>query len=209
MKMQDLIEAELLESARVVGLAARLLKHDLDKLASRILECLNAGGKLVLLGNGGSAADAMHIAAEFVVRFRRERQALPAMALTCDGAVLTAIGNDYSFDEVFARQVSAVAQRNDMVIAFSTSGRSRNVLQALRAARAMGITTVALTGNNANDCASLADMLIEVPAMATARIQEVHMAIAHAVCEAVDTVLLQEQSRVENGILPMPCSGRV
>ena len=147
---------------------------------------LNAGGKIVLFGNGGSAADAQHIASQLTVRFTFDRRAIPALALTTDTSALTACGNDYGFDRIFARQVEALVRANDAVIGISTSGRSPNVLAALRRAREIGAATIGFTGSAAGEMPSVCDALLRAPANATARIQEIHIMLGHLLCEALE-----------------------
>jgi D-sedoheptulose 7-phosphate isomerase len=145
--------------------------------------------KLILFGNGGSAGDAQHMATEFVCRFVRNREALPAIALTADSSVLTAIGNDFGFEQIFARQIRALGKPGDVAVGISTSGRSANVLEGIRAARGMGLTTVALTGGSGGELAELADIALLVPSNRTATIQECHIALLHAICGATETLL--------------------
>ena len=147
---------------------------------------LENGNKVLLYGNGGSAADAQHIAAELVGRFMRERRSLPAIALTTDTSILTAIGNDYGFDQIFARQVRALGQKGDIAVAISTSGNSVNVLVATDVAREMGMITVGLTGRDGGKLESRVQYHLNVPHKLSARIQEVHMMIGHILCELVD-----------------------
>ena len=151
-----------------------------------LVKCLSAGNKLLVCGNGGSAADAMHISAELVGRFVKERQALPAIALNSDAAILTAWSNDYGYESVFARQVEALAKPGDVVWGISTSGNSKNVVAALQAARRIGASTLALTGQGGGAMAEHADVLLAVPLSVTARIQEVHIVTYHLICEAVE-----------------------
>jgi phosphoheptose isomerase len=151
--------------------------------------CLVNGNKVLVLGNGGSAADAQHFAAELIGRFRRERDPMPAIALTTDTSVLTAVGNDHGFDRIFARQVRALARPGDVVVAISTSGRSANVIAAVRAARAAGVTTMALTGAGGGELAPAVDLAIVVPSNDTAIVQEVHIAVIHILCELVESSL--------------------
>ncbi len=162
------------------------------KLAGMVVESFKAGGKLMIIGNGGSAADAQHLAAEFVNRFEIERPPLPALALTTDSSVLTSIGNDYSFDQAFSKQVRALGRAGDVLLAISTSGSSANVLKAVQAAKAMSIKTVALTGGKGGKLTAKADLSINVEADKTARIQEVHITIGHILCELVDHMLFQK-----------------
>jgi D-sedoheptulose 7-phosphate isomerase len=158
-------------------------------VGSRLAEALRAGGKVLTFGNGGSAADAQHLAGELVGRFQRQRVALPALALTTDAAVVTAIANDLGYENVFARQVEAHGRPGDVAVAISTSGRSPNVLVALRAARERGLVTVGLTGNGGGEVAPLVDHLIDVPHRDTARIQEVHAMVVHVLCQIVEEAL--------------------
>jgi D-sedoheptulose 7-phosphate isomerase len=154
--------------------------------AQAIAEALGAGGKLLAFGNGGSAADAQHLAAELVGRFQKERAAIPAMALTVDTSVLTSVANDYSFKQVFARQVEALGRPGDVAIGISTSGESPNVLIALQAAKAQGLKTVALTGRDGGSVGRAADIHVNVPDQNAARVQEVHRTLMHVICEIVE-----------------------
>lgn len=152
---------------------------------------LAKGGKVLLCGNGGSAADCQHLAAEFTNRFLMERPPLPAIALTTDTSALTAIGNDYGFDQVFVKQIQALGQAGDLLLAISTSGGSGNVIQALRAARQRGMLTVGLTGKGGGEMAALCDYLVRVPSTVTPLIQEIHAAVGHLVCRLVDHFLFE------------------
>jgi len=154
--------------------------------AQAIAEALGAGGKLLAFGNGGSAADAQHLAAELVGRFQKERAAIPAIALTVDTSVLTSVANDYSFKQVFARQVEALGRPGDVAIGISTSGESPNVLIALQAAKAQGLKTVALTGRDGGSVGRAADIHVNVPDQNAARVQEVHRTLMHVLCEIVE-----------------------
>jgi D-sedoheptulose 7-phosphate isomerase len=157
--------------------------------AAAILAASNGGGKVLVFGNGGSAADAQHLATDLVGRFQRERRGLAAVALTADSSLLTAIANDYAFDRVFVRQIEALGTRGDLAFGISTSGRSANVVEALRAARARGLRTIALTGNDGGPAGALADIHINVPDPSTARVQEAHRTLIHAICELVEREL--------------------
>jgi D-sedoheptulose 7-phosphate isomerase len=157
--------------------------------AQAMSEALGAGRKLLVFGNGGSAADAQHIAAEFVGRFQLERDPLPALALSVNTSALTAIANDYGYEEVFARQLRGLGSAGDVALGISTSGRSPNVNGALSAARAMGMGTIGLTGGSGGDMRALCDHCIVVPADDTPRIQEGHILVAHVLCEIVETAL--------------------
>jgi D-sedoheptulose 7-phosphate isomerase len=158
----------------------------IEDLAARIIGCFNAGGKVLIFGNGGSAADAQHIAAEFVVRYRRNRKALPAIALTTDTSVLTAGGNDFGFESIYARQVEALGREGDVVIGISTSGTSANVIAGLDAAKKAGCLTVAFTGEKSSPCADLADVAFRAPSLITARVQECHLLVGHILCDIVE-----------------------
>jgi D-sedoheptulose 7-phosphate isomerase len=163
--------------------------QDIVAAGRLVTDSLRRGGKVLLCGNGGSAADAQHLAAELVGRFMLERDALPAIALTTDTSILTAIGNDYGFERVFARQVEALGCTADVLVALSTSGNSAHVLQAVRAATARNMRTIGLAGHDGGALAKSVELAIVVPAMHTARIQESHIAIGHLICELVEEEL--------------------
>ena len=154
--------------------------------ASAIIASMKQGGKLLAFGNGGSAADAQHVVAELVGRFQRERQALPAVALTTDTSVMTAVANDSGFDRVFARQVDALGRAGDVALGITTSGESPNVVAALTLARANGLQTIALTGRGGGAAGRTADVHINVPSDSTARVQEVHRTLLHVICDLVE-----------------------
>ncbi|MBM4284927.1 MAG: D-sedoheptulose 7-phosphate isomerase [Deltaproteobacteria bacterium] len=163
-------------------------------VAARLLaQTLKDGGKILLFGNGGSAADAQHLAAEFVNRFRVERPPLAAIALTTDTSILTSIANDYDFREVFAKQVRALGRAGDVALGISTSGSSANVVTALQAARELGLKTMALSGGDGGPVAALADVAVVVPSRSTPRIQEVHITVGHVLCDLVDYLLFPEK----------------
>ena len=184
--MTFLLSQRLADSiAAVSGIAEDLPL--LAIIARHLFGCLRDGGTLYFCGNGGSAADAQHIAAEFVGRFLIERRPLAAVALPCNSSIITSIGNDYSYDEVFSRQVQALARRRDCVIGISTSGTSRNVLRALEAARAIGASTIGFTGLSGDALAKLTDHCFRSRSTATPRIQEAHIVAWHLVCELVET----------------------
>jgi D-sedoheptulose 7-phosphate isomerase len=184
----DEIEASIDVKRRTIETQAPMIVA----IAERVVETFRRGGKLLLCGNGGSAADAQHIAAEFVSRFRRERRGLPAIALTTDTSILTAISNDYGYERVFARQVEALGRPGDMVIGISTSGISASVIAAMRAARNGGMATVGFTGASGGTLVDHVDLCLCVPSHNTARIQEVHITAAHVVCEIVERTLFEE-----------------
>jgi D-sedoheptulose 7-phosphate isomerase len=157
--------------------------------AQAMSEALGAGRKLLVFGNGGSAADAQHLSAELVGRFQKERAAMPAIALTTDASILTSVANDYSFKQVFARQLEALGQPGDVAFGISTSGESPNVLVALQVARAKGLRTIALTGRDGGSVGAAADIHVNVPDQNTARVQEVHRTILHVMCEVIEDSL--------------------
>ena len=161
---------------------------EISKSGEMICEALAGGRKILLCGNGGSAADAQHIAAELVGCYEKQRRSWPAIALTTDTSALTAVSNDLGYEEVFARQVAGLAQAGDVLIAISTSGKSRNVLRAAERARELGCTTIALTGATSDPLGSLCDVSVAVPSGRTARVQEAHITIGHLWCEMVDRV---------------------
>lgn len=158
-------------------------------VASALLSCIRDGGKILLFGNGGSAADAQHVAAEIVGRFKRERRGLPAIALTTDTSILTAIGNDYGFEQIFARQIEALTKPGDVAVGISTSGNSANVLRALELAREMGAKTIGFTGGKGGRLPALCDICFIAPVDDTARIQELHISAWHAICDLVEREL--------------------
>jgi D-sedoheptulose 7-phosphate isomerase len=166
------------------------------EVSAALIDTLDKGNKLLLFGNGGSAADAQHIAAEFVGRFGFDRPALPALALSVNTSCVTAIGNDYGFDLVFSRQIEALARPGDLAFGISTSGNSENVLQGLSVARKIGLTTVALAGCTGGKLKAAVDYCICVPATETPRIQECHILIGHIISELVEDTIFHEQSRI-------------
>ena len=184
------LESQHRESAAVI---TSLFDHHavLLAIAGRLEDCLRNGGTLYLCGNGGSAADAQHVAAEFVGRFLRERRPLSAIALTCNTSILTAIGNDYDYSEVFARQVRAHVTPRDCVIGISTSGRSANILKALAAAREIGAATIGFTGANGHELAGLCDQCLLAPSPSTPRIQEAHLLAWHLICDLVERGIVE------------------
>ncbi|MFA5038751.1 MAG: D-sedoheptulose 7-phosphate isomerase [Candidatus Omnitrophota bacterium] len=158
----------------------------IEACANMMLSALNAGNKILIFGNGGSAADSQHFAAELVSRFQKERRALAAIALSTDTSILSAIGNDYSFDKIFERQIEAVGRQGDVAFAISTSGRAKNVLLAVKAARSAGMKTIGLTGGKDGELAGCVDLAFRVPSQVTARVQEAHILIIHALCQLVE-----------------------
>jgi D-sedoheptulose 7-phosphate isomerase len=179
--------SSLREGAELHLRVANECSRAIVEAAIAITNCLRSGGKLLFFGNGGSAADAQHLAAEFVGRFVIERRALPAIALTTDSSILTAVGNDYGFDQVFARQIEALGNRNDVAIGISTSGNSPNVLLAMKQAHLKQMKTVGLAGKDGGALVKDVDIAITVASSNTARIQECHIAVGHLLCELVET----------------------
>jgi len=187
--MKTHITDNLVQSVRAQQDFAESSTDRIVQLVEWIIETFRSGRKLLIFGNGGSAADAQHLAAEFVNRFKINRPPLPAIALTTDTSVLTSIGNDFGFDQVYVKQVEALGTAGDLVLAISTSGRSPNVVKGVAAARKMGLRTVVLTGGLSNpggDLSPLADLVLNVPSESTAHIQETHLWVEHIVCELVE-----------------------
>lgn len=190
--MDNTIDAILNDSLTACRQAVDRNRETLESAADALCTCIASGHKILIFGNGGSAADSQHIAAEFVNRFRIERPPLAAIALTTDTSILTSIGNDYHFDEVFEKQVRALGQPDDIAWGISTSGNSENVVRAAERARSMGLRTLGMTGAGGR-LAEAADLVLRVPATVTARIQEAHILMAHILCDLVDRRLYPEQ----------------
>lgn len=182
----DIFHRQMVEHLHVAQAVAAAQAERFALVAAACVERLGAGGKLLLFGNGGSAADAQHLAAELTVRLVSDRRPIPALALTADTAVLTAAGNDLGFVQIFARQVDALGQPGDIALGISTSGRSRNVLAGLAAARRKGMLTIGLCGASAGEMAGLCDHLLAVPSAVTARVQELHIVLGHLLCSAIE-----------------------
>ena len=194
--LEQRIQQQFFDSADLKYAAAEILAKPIADAVGAVVGCITAGGKVMACGNGGSASDAQHFAAEFVGRFERERPGLAAIALTTDSSILTAVGNDYDFNSIFSKQVQALGSPGDVLIAISTSGNSANVLAAVEAARAKEMTVIALTGRGGGKLRERlgeTDVHICVPHERTARIQEVHILALHCLCDAVDLQLLGEQ----------------
>lgn len=191
------VRASLEESARLKLEMLEVAGPQLAEAGTLLARCFRAGGRLLSFGNGGSAADAQHLAAELAGRFDRERPALPALALTANSSDLTAIGNDYGFERIFARLVEAHGRAGDAVVALSTSGNSPNVIAGVEAARERGLHTLALVGKGGGRLASRVDVAIGVPSDVTARIQECHVAAIHVLCELVEAELFPEAAKGE------------
>jgi D-sedoheptulose 7-phosphate isomerase len=200
--MHGNIISQLRAHCQVMAAVERDLTPRIAETVSVLAATFRAGNKLLVMGNGGSAADAQHLAAEIVGRFKMERRALPAIALTTDSSILTALGNDYGFDYVFTRQVEALALPGDLVLGISTSGSSRNVAAALELARSRGCRTAALLGRDGGTIAGMVDLPLIVPSCETPRIQEGHITIIHIICD-----LLEQELFGQGEILPGGCCG--
>ena len=188
------IKESLLESAELKRKVAEAMADSIEKAIEAMCSALRAGKKVLLMGNGGSAADAQHIAAELVSRFKKERKAIPAISLSTDTSILTAIGNDYGFEKVFERQIEALGNKGDVVIGISTSGNSENVYRAMKLAKEMGLKTIGLLGNDGGKIKDFSDIPLIVPSKNTPRIQEAHITIEHIICEGVEKKIYEQQA---------------
>ena len=159
----------------------------ISEVGIKMQNCIKNGGKILIMGNGGSAADSQHIAAEIVGRFKKERKGMPAIALTTDTSILTSVGNDYGYDYIFARQIEALCRPEDLVIGITTSGNSANVVRAMQAAKEIGATTVGLTGGSGGQLTAICDVNLVMPSSVTARIQEAHIFVGHSLCEILES----------------------
>lgn len=186
------IRAELEESLEIKQRVIDEQIFVIQEILIALLKALDAGNKVILFGNGGSAADSQHIAGELVSKFRRERKALPAIALTTDTSILTSIANDFSFEHVYARQIEALGAPGDIALGISTSGNSPNVIHALRVARQLGLVTIGFTGEDGGELKDAVDICFRVPSNSTPRIQEMHITVAHTLCELIEMELLKE-----------------
>jgi len=184
--MQSIIEFEFSEHLKAAQATLEYIADPLEIAANLCIDSLQSGGKILLFGNGGSAADAQHIAAEMVGRYKVERKGLPAIALTTDTSALTSIGNDYGYSHVFDRQVEALANKGDVVIGISTGGSSGNVISALKLAKDIGCKTISFSGRDGGEMNALCDINLVVPAEDTPRIQEMHIVIGHTICHLID-----------------------
>lgn len=194
--LKQYIAAQISETQKIMDamLADSELIQKIEHVANECIACIESGGKILLAGNGGSAADAQHIAGEFVSRFAFDRPGLPAIALTVDTSILTAIGNDYGYEKLFSRQIQALGRPGDIFIAYSTSGRSPNILAALEQAKIQGLISVGLTGNRAEGpMAEICNYLIKVPSIETPKIQEGHLVIGHILCGLIEAELFSEE----------------
>src|SRR2546423_1787317 len=197
MLSQDLIGAHLKQSLAALERATQdaALLAAARKIAAAIIAALRSGNKLLIIGNGGSAADAQHIAAEIIGRYKQDRPAYAAIALTTDTSALTAMANDYGFEQVFARQVEGLGQRGDVLLALSTSGRSPNIIAALRKARAQGLVTIGFTGTKGEAMGVSCDHLLIAPSDDTPVIQQIHLAVAHGICDQIEQAMISEAPR--------------
>lgn len=195
MDIDRFFDAELAEHVAVAAATRAALAEPFARVVSLVTGVVRDGGKILLFGNGGSAADAHNIATEFAVRYKRDRDAIPALGLTTDGGVLTAIGNDLGFERVFSRQIEALGRPGDVAIGISTSGRSPNVIEGLRVARDRGLHTVAFGGGDGGRLREVSDLMLIVPSRTTSRIQEMHITLGQMLCGAVEIELgLVEES---------------
>lgn len=195
MDIDRFFDAELAEHVAVAAATRAALAEPFARVVSLVTGVVRDGGKILLFGNGGSAADAHNIATEFAVRYKRDRDAIPALGLTTDGGVLTAIGNDLGFERVFSRQIEALGRPGDVAIGISTSGRSPNVIEGLRVARDRGLHTVAFGGGDGGRLGEVSDLMLIVPSRTTSRIQEMHITLGQMLCGAVEIELgLVEES---------------
>jgi len=191
--MKEQIISKLRESAELKLRFAKESIKEIAQAANIIHKSLRSGGKILLFGNGGSAADAQHIAAEFVNRYLKERRALPAIALTTDSSILTSIGNDSSFDNIFLRQIEALGKKGDVAWGISTSAKSPNIIRALEFAKSKGLKTVGFTGGDAGKINKVVDCCISVPSTSTPRVQELHITVAHIICELVEDAICNSE----------------
>lgn len=186
MTYADFLDRQIAEHAETLAVTGAAVREPFQRLVQACVDSLAAGGKILFFGNGGSAADAQHLAAELVIRYRYNRKALAAVALTTDTSTLTACANDFSFEEIFSRQIEALGKPGDVAIGITTSGNSPNVLTALAVARDMGLVAAGFAGRDGGKMVGLADPLLVVPSAVTARIQEMHILIGHALCDQVE-----------------------
>lgn len=190
--MRDKIKDIFLESIQVKEELLHTGIGRIIEITTLIIDCLKNDGKVILFGNGGSASDSQHIASELIGRFKKDRTALAAIALTTNTSVLTSLANDYGYDIIFAKQIEALGQKNDIAIGISTSGKAKNVILGIKQAKRMGIRTVALTGGDGGELARIADISLVVPSALTPRIQEAHITIGHIICELIEQTLTQK-----------------
>tara|TARA_Y100000310_G_C20703955_1_gene832899 strand:+ start:6921 stop:7502 length:582 start_codon:yes stop_codon:yes gene_type:complete len=189
MKLKNNKIDRVFESSSDAILDSKKLSKEIEKSITLIIKSIKNGNKIILFGNGGSAADAQHMAAEFVGRFMKERKSFPAIALSTDSSIITAIGNDYSFEKIFSRQAESLVKKGDVIIAISTSGKSKNILEGIKTSKKLGAKIISLTGKNGVKMKLDSDIFLNVPSTITSRIQEVHRTIIHIICEIVEDEL--------------------
>ncbi len=191
--MKQTIKNELISHLNIVNEIINTLENDIEKACLLVTNTLKNGNKILLCGNGGSAADAQHIAAELVGRYKNNRKGLPAIALTTDSSIITSISNDFGYENLFSRQIESLANTNDLIIGISTSGNSINIINALKIGKEMGCMTLGLSGNNGGEMNNLCDLNLIVPSNDTPRIQEIHILIGHIICQVIDSLLCYNQ----------------
>jgi D-sedoheptulose 7-phosphate isomerase len=186
MKLKNVKINKIFESSSMAILDSKKLSKEIEKSITLIIKSIKNGNKIVLFGNGGSAADAQHMAAEFIGRFMKERKSFPAIALSTDSSIITAVANDYSFEKIFSRQAESLVKKGDVIIAISTSGESKNILEGIKTSKKLGAKIISLTGENGMKMRSNSDVFLNVPSKITSRVQEVHRTIIHIICEIVE-----------------------
>ena len=191
--MKKIIEKDLKESIAITNYALLHQLSIIEQIARLFIECLKKGGKIILFGNGGSAADAQHIAAELIGRFEKDRLALRALSLTTNTSILTAVANDFGFSEVFSKQIEGLANPGDVAVGISTSGSSKNVIEALKKARQLGLVTIGFSGASAGEMSAACDVTLTVESNRTCRIQEIHIKIGHIICGLVEAAINSEK----------------
>ena len=184
---------EIFENSANLLIESKILADDIDVIIKKILNSIKKDGKIVAVGNGGSAADAQHFVAEFIGRFNKNRKSIPALALTTDTSIITAIGNDYGFEKIFSRQCESMLRKNDVVFAITTSGESKNIIECLKVAKKKGVFVVGLTGLNGKRLRNYSDIILFAPSKLTARIQEIHRVILHIICELVEREITENK----------------
>lgn len=187
--MRERVSEIILESIQVKEALLKSNISQIMQISEMVIESLKKGGKLIIFGNGGSASDAQHIAAELVGRFKKDRPALAALALTTNTSIITALANDFGYEVIFSRQLEALAGKFDVALGISTSGKAKNVAAGLKQAKKMGLKTIALTGGDGGELVKLADLSLVIPSAVTARIQEAHITIGHIICEMIEESL--------------------
>ena len=193
MKLKNGKINQIFDSSSMAILDSKKFSKEIEKSITLIIKSIKNGNKIVLFGNGGSAADAQHMAAEFIGRFMKERKSFPAIALSTDSSIITAVANDYSFEKIFSRQAESLVKKGDVIIAISTSGKSKNILEGIKTSKKLGAKIISLTGENGMKMKSNSDVFLNVPSKITSRIQEVHRTIIHIICEIVEDNLSKRE----------------